>query len=107
MIDITPNISLRELKFFLYISKNKNRFTDSKAIKIPIIDFFSIKLVGKAAKVINNSNKAIKLKIANVLFFLKTLPLLYKEKSVVASVVRTKNKPMIVINKNTINSPLN
>lgn len=104
-MDIIPNISLRELKFFLYISKYKNRFTESKAIKIPRMVFFTTKLIGKAVNVINNSNKAIKLKIVNVHFFLSILPPLYKAKNAVTSVVITKNKPMIVINKNTITSP--
>lgn len=98
-------MSLRELKFLLYISKYKNRFTDSKAIKIPTIAFFTTKLIGKVVNVINNSNKAIKLNIVNVRFFLSILPPLYKAKNAVTSVASTKNKPMIVINKSAIISP--
>lgn len=108
MVDITdktPRINLLELKLFLYLIKYKNKLQNNKIIKSSSIIFFTIKLVGKAVTVINNSDKVIKLKAINIDFFFNIFPFLNKVKNKDNRAVSIKNIPIIFINKNTINSP--
>lgn len=105
IVDKAPRINLLELNPFLYLIKYRNKLQNNKIIKISRTIFFTIKLVGKAVTVINSSDKVIKLRTIKIDFFLSTFPFLNKVKNKVNRPVSIKNIPMIVINKNTINSP--
>jgi len=105
IVDKAPRINLLELKPFLYLIKYRNKLQNNKIIKISRTIFFTIKLVGKAVTVINSSDKVIKLSTIKIDFFLSTFPFLNKVKNKVNIPLSIKNIPMIVINKNTINSP--